>query len=61
VDPKDQELSNRGASVMQRIPANLRGFVQQDVMKDPAAAARKYGISEGDAYMLAGYFRKFGG
>lgn len=60
-DPKDQPLYDRAAKVIQGIPQNQRQFLMRDITNNPKLAAQKYGISENDALMLAGYYRKVGG
>jgi hypothetical protein len=60
-DPKDQPLYDRAANVINKIPQAQRGFLMRDIMSNPTSAAQKYGISENDAYMLAGYYRKANG
>ena len=62
-EQQSDELSNntlttRANNIVSKIPQGQRQFLMRDIMSNPSYAAQKYGISENDAYALAGYYRK---
>ena len=50
-------LNTRAQKIIDKIEPGQRQSFASDIVKDPASAAKKYNISENDAYMMALHYR----